>query len=222
MAKWLENQTTKLESQVLVSEIKPLEDIAVARPWSPRSSHQRCHTSTGQPLLNLGTNCTNDGNKPSTPPVHAASKPPSPPTAKTATSSPKPLRLLSLHAPKSSTPPKSPTPLSLPHLLSLQHHLILRRLLNHQRFLKLLAEQHRRCLRLRSQHRNFTGCLTLHAETQQCKHYCFTAGLASKMGLAIRADLAQVLPRTTALVHIQHGTADPSSIARAPSTKQED
>ncbi|KAI8427659.1 hypothetical protein MSG28_002130 [Choristoneura fumiferana] len=39
---------------------------------------------------------------------------------------------------------------------------------------------------------NFTGCLTLHAETQQCKHCCFTAGLASKMVVAIRADLAQV------------------------------
>ncbi|KAI8433044.1 hypothetical protein MSG28_013904 [Choristoneura fumiferana] len=38
---------------------------------------------------------------------------------------------------------------------------------------------------------NFTGCLTLHAETQQCKHCCFTAGLASKMVVAIRADLAQ-------------------------------
>ncbi|KAI8429522.1 hypothetical protein MSG28_000155 [Choristoneura fumiferana] len=40
---------------------------------------------------------------------------------------------------------------------------------------------------------NFTGCLTLHAETQQCKHCCFTAGLASKMVVAIRADLAQAL-----------------------------
>ncbi|KAI8425779.1 hypothetical protein MSG28_011562 [Choristoneura fumiferana] len=39
---------------------------------------------------------------------------------------------------------------------------------------------------------NFTGCLTLHADTQQCKHCCFTAGLASKMVVAIRADLAQV------------------------------
>ncbi|KAI8423000.1 hypothetical protein MSG28_014088 [Choristoneura fumiferana] len=38
---------------------------------------------------------------------------------------------------------------------------------------------------------NFTGCLTLHAETQQCKHCCFTAGLASKMVVAIRADLVQ-------------------------------
>ncbi|KAI8439907.1 hypothetical protein MSG28_001368 [Choristoneura fumiferana] len=38
---------------------------------------------------------------------------------------------------------------------------------------------------------NFTGCLTLHAETQQCKHCYFTAGLASKMVVAIRADLAQ-------------------------------
>ncbi|KAI8436455.1 hypothetical protein MSG28_010028 [Choristoneura fumiferana] len=38
---------------------------------------------------------------------------------------------------------------------------------------------------------NFTGCLTLHAETQQCKHCCFTAGLASKMVVAIRAVLAQ-------------------------------
>ncbi|KAI8423006.1 hypothetical protein MSG28_014094 [Choristoneura fumiferana] len=38
---------------------------------------------------------------------------------------------------------------------------------------------------------NFTGCLTLHAETQQYKHCCFTAGLASKMVVAIRADLAQ-------------------------------
>ncbi|KAI8431470.1 hypothetical protein MSG28_015987 [Choristoneura fumiferana] len=38
---------------------------------------------------------------------------------------------------------------------------------------------------------NFIGCLTLHAETQQCKHCCFTAGLASKMVVAIRADLAQ-------------------------------
>ncbi|KAI8432959.1 hypothetical protein MSG28_013847 [Choristoneura fumiferana] len=38
---------------------------------------------------------------------------------------------------------------------------------------------------------NFTGCLTLHAETQQCKPCCFTAGLASKMVVAIRADLAQ-------------------------------
>ncbi|KAI8439137.1 hypothetical protein MSG28_012995 [Choristoneura fumiferana] len=38
---------------------------------------------------------------------------------------------------------------------------------------------------------NFTGCLTLHAETQQCKHCCFTAGLATKMVVAIRADLAQ-------------------------------
>ncbi|KAI8431378.1 hypothetical protein MSG28_015912 [Choristoneura fumiferana] len=40
---------------------------------------------------------------------------------------------------------------------------------------------------------NFTGCLTLHAATQQCKHCCFTAGLASKMVVAIRADLAQDL-----------------------------
>ncbi|KAI8422431.1 hypothetical protein MSG28_006271 [Choristoneura fumiferana] len=39
---------------------------------------------------------------------------------------------------------------------------------------------------------NFTGCLTLHAETQQCKHCCFAAGLASKMVVSIRADLAQV------------------------------
>ncbi|KAI8422989.1 hypothetical protein MSG28_014077 [Choristoneura fumiferana] len=38
---------------------------------------------------------------------------------------------------------------------------------------------------------NFTGCLTLHAETQQCNHCCFTGGLASKMVVAIRADLAQ-------------------------------
>ncbi|KAI8434088.1 hypothetical protein MSG28_012233 [Choristoneura fumiferana] len=38
---------------------------------------------------------------------------------------------------------------------------------------------------------NFTGCLTHHAETQQCKHCCFTAGLARKMVVAIRADLAQ-------------------------------
>ncbi|KAI8420726.1 hypothetical protein MSG28_007949 [Choristoneura fumiferana] len=38
---------------------------------------------------------------------------------------------------------------------------------------------------------NFTGCLTLHGETQQCKHCCFTAGLASKMVVAIQADLAQ-------------------------------
>ncbi|KAI8434612.1 hypothetical protein MSG28_003148 [Choristoneura fumiferana] len=42
-----------------------------------------------------------------------------------------------------------------------------------------------------SQRSYFTGCLTLHAETQQCKHCCFTAGLASKMVVAIRADLAQ-------------------------------
>ncbi|KAI8426911.1 hypothetical protein MSG28_014581 [Choristoneura fumiferana] len=46
---------------------------------------------------------------------------------------------------------------------------------------------------------NFTGCLTLHAETQQCKHCCFTAGLASKMVVAIRADPAQG-PTTCCLV----------------------
>ncbi|KAI8425398.1 hypothetical protein MSG28_007153 [Choristoneura fumiferana] len=34
---------------------------------------------------------------------------------------------------------------------------------------------------------NFTGCLTLHAETQQCKHCCFMAGLASTMVVAIRS-----------------------------------
>ncbi|KAI8436325.1 hypothetical protein MSG28_004362 [Choristoneura fumiferana] len=38
---------------------------------------------------------------------------------------------------------------------------------------------------------NFTGFLTLHAETQQRKHCCFTAGLESKLVVAIRADLAQ-------------------------------
>ncbi|KAI8433732.1 hypothetical protein MSG28_015719 [Choristoneura fumiferana] len=41
---------------------------------------------------------------------------------------------------------------------------------------------------------NFTGGLTLHAETQQCKHCYFTAGLASKMVIAIWADLAQDAP----------------------------
>ncbi|KAI8426505.1 hypothetical protein MSG28_005319 [Choristoneura fumiferana] len=48
-----------------------------------------------------------------------------------------------------------------------------------------------RGLRWTSSASNFTGCLTVHPETQQCKHCCFTARLASKMVVAIRADLAQ-------------------------------
>ncbi|KAI8429386.1 hypothetical protein MSG28_000030 [Choristoneura fumiferana] len=35
----------------------------------------------------------------------------------------------------------------------------------------------------------FTGCLTLHAETQECKHCCFTARLASEVVVAIGRTL---------------------------------
>ncbi|KAI8431677.1 hypothetical protein MSG28_016156 [Choristoneura fumiferana] len=55
---------------------------------------------------------------------------------------------------------------------------------------------------------NFTGCLTLHAETQQCKHCCFTAGLD---GGAIQADLAQALATPQTGMRHKHNRAAPSA-----------
>ncbi|XP_073954562.1 transient-receptor-potential-like protein isoform X2 [Choristoneura fumiferana] len=100
------------DDQVLVSEIKPLEDIAVARPVVPEiKPSEGAIPPPPAPIKPKAPTAPTMEITPSTPPVHAASKPPSPPTAKTATSSPKPPSPpKSPTPPKSSTPPKSPTP----------------------------------------------------------------------------------------------------------------